>query len=65
MTLNKLLFVYNDDRQAYITDPKLGTYAEMVAAAELCPARCIHPGKPLDPNEAGVDELVQRAEPFN
>lgn len=65
MTINKLLFVYNEDKQAYITDPKLGTYEEMVKAAEICPARCIHPGNPLDPGETGLDELLQRAEPYN
>jgi ferredoxin len=65
MSISKLLFVYNDDKQAYIPDPKLGTYAQLVAAAEACPARCIHPGKPLDPSEPGLEELIQRAEPFN
>jgi ferredoxin len=65
MSISKLLFVYNDDKQAYIPDPKLGTYEELVKAAEACPARCIHPGKPLDPSESGLDELMQRAEPFN
>lgn len=65
MTINQLLFVYNDDKQAYIPDPKLGTYEELVKAAEICPARCIHPGKPLDPGESGLDELMQRAEPYN
>jgi ferredoxin len=65
MAINKMLFVYNDNKQAIITDPKAGTFADLVAAAEICPARCIHPGKPLDPNEPGLDDLVARAEPFN
>jgi ferredoxin len=65
MSVSKLLFVYNEDKQAFIPDPSLGTYQELVKAAELCPARCIHPGKPLDPNEPGLEELIQRAEPFN
>ena len=65
MAINKMLFVYNDNKQAIITDPKAGTFADLVAAAEICPAKCIHPGKPLDPNEPGLDELVARAEPFN
>jgi len=42
-----------------------GTFADLVAAAEICPAKCIHPGKPLDPNEPGLEELMARAEPFN
>ena len=57
--------VYNDDRQAIIADPKAGPYADLVEAAELCPARCIHPGKPLDASEPGLDDLIARAEPFN
>ena len=65
MDINKMMFVYNDNKQAIITDPKAGTFADLVAAAEICPAKCIHPGKPLDPNEAGLEELIARAEPFN
>ena len=65
MGINKMMFVYNDNKQAYITDPKAGTFADLVAAAEICPAKCIHPGKPLDPNEPGLEELIARAGPFN
>jgi ferredoxin len=65
MAINKMMFVYNDDKQAIIKDPKAGPYADLVAAAEICPAKCIHPGKPLDPSEPGLDELIARAEPFN
>lgn len=65
MAINKLLFVYNDDKQAVIADPKAGTFAQLVEAAELCPASCIHPGKPLDSNEPGLDELIARAAAYN
>ncbi len=65
MGINKMMFVYNEDRQAIIRDPRAGSYADLVEAAEICPAKCIHPGKPLDPNEPGLDELIARAEPFN
>lgn len=65
MTINKMLFSYNDDKQAQITDPGKGTYADLVKAAEACPARCIHPGKPLNPDEPGLEELIQRAEAYN
>jgi len=65
MAINKMMFVYNDNKQAIIKDPKAGPYADLVAAAEICPAKCIHPGKPLDPNEPGLDELIARAAPFN
>ncbi len=65
LNINPQLFVYNDDKQAYITDPTLGTYAQLVEAAEICPSRCIHPGSPLNPNEPDLEELIERAEPFN
>ncbi len=65
MGVNKMMFAYNDDKQAIISDPKAGPFADLVNAAEICPAKCIHPGKPLDPNEPGLDELIARAAPFN
>jgi hypothetical protein len=65
MGVNKMMFAYNSDKQAIIQDPNAGPYADLVAAAEICPAKCIHPGKPLDPNEPGLDELMARAAPFN
>jgi ferredoxin len=65
MGVNKMMFAYNDDKQAYLKDPKAGPYADLVKAAEICPAKCIHPGKPLDPSEPGLEELMARAAPFN
>ena len=65
ISINKQMFAYNEDKQAYLVDPRAGTYADLVTAAETCPAKCIHPGKPLDPNEPGLEELIARAEPFN
>ncbi len=65
LTINPQMFVYNEDKQAYITDPGLGTYAQLVEAAEICPSRCIHPGVPLNPNEPDLEELIERAAPFN
>ncbi|MEJ2297031.1 MAG: ferredoxin [Woeseiaceae bacterium] len=65
ISINKMMFAYNADKQAILKDPRAGTYAELVQAAETCPAKCIHPGKPLDPNEPGLDELMARAAPFN
>ena len=65
MGINKMMFVYNDDKQAIIKDVNAGPFADLVAAAEICPAKCIHPGKPLDPNEPGLDDLIARAAPFN
>jgi len=40
------------------------TYAQLVEAAENCPVAIIHPGKPRNLNEAGLDELLKRAEVF-
>ena len=38
--------------------------AQLVEAAESCQVSIIHPGKPRNPNEPGLDELIKRAEPF-
>ena len=58
------MFAYNDDKQAYIKDLKAGTYRQLVEAAESCQVSVIHPGKPWNPNEPGLDELIERAKPF-
>ena len=63
--MNPIMFVYNDENQAYITDPSKGTYLQMVEAAEICPSKCIHPGMPVDKSEANLEELIARATPFN
>ena len=65
LKINVKMFVYNDDQQAYIDHPELGTFKQLVVAAEACPAECIHPGDPLNPKEKGLDKLIKRAEPFN
>jgi ferredoxin len=62
--VNDKLFLYNENKQAYLGDLKTGTYRQMVEAAESCQVSIIHPGKPWDPNEPGLAELVERAEPF-
>jgi len=64
VNLNGLLFVYDGNKQAMIGDASAGTYEQLVRAAEGCPARCIHPGTPLDPSEPGLDDLVKRAARF-
>ena len=58
-------FKYDGEKQAYLDDPMTITFAQMVKAAEDCPAKCIHPGMPLNPNEPGLEELLKRAKPFN
>jgi hypothetical protein len=58
------MFAYNENKQAYIADPSAGTYRQLVEAAESCQVSVIHPGKPRDPGEPGLEELLLRAEPF-
>jgi len=62
--LNPRMFKYNENQQAYIADVKAGTYAQLVEAAESCQVSVIHPGKPWNPSEPGLDELLERAKPF-
>ncbi|MBS0395408.1 MAG: ferredoxin, partial [Proteobacteria bacterium] len=62
--INDRLFAYNNDKQAYIKDLAAGTYRQLVEAAESCQLSIIHPGKPRDPGEAGLAELIERAQPF-
>jgi len=64
MAINPQVFVYNANKQATIGDPRAGTYVQLVQAAEKCPAKCIHPGTPLNPEEPGLKELIERAKPF-
>ena len=63
-TFNPRMFAYNENKQAYIADVKAGTYAQLVQAAESCQVSVIHPGKPRDMTEPGLDELIERAKPF-
>ena len=62
--INSRMFVYDANKQAYIADGKAGSYRELVEAAESCQVSIIHPGKPFDPTEPGLAELVERAKPF-
>lgn len=61
INLNARLFKYNQDNQAFIADPEAGTYVELVKAAEVCPANCIHPGAPREGDTTATDEVVARA----
>jgi hypothetical protein len=63
--INSRMFAYDDNKQAYIADPDAGTYRELVEAAESCQVCILHPGKPRNPDEPNLDELIKRAEPFN
>lgn len=61
---NAQIFAYDDNKQAYIKNAAGGPFRDIVMAAEKCPVRIIHPGKPLDPSESDLDEWVERARPF-
>jgi len=58
------MFVYDSNKQATIANPEAGTYRQLVEAAESCQVSIIHPGRPRNPAEPGLDELIKRAEPF-
>lgn len=62
--INDKMFTYNENKQAYIKDIDAGTYRQLVEAAEACQVAIIHPGKPRNPNEPGLAELIERARPF-
>jgi len=44
---------------------RAGTFRQMVEAAEVCQVSIIHPGKPWNPNEPGLPELLERAASFD
>ncbi|HEX8725282.1 MAG TPA: 2-oxoacid:acceptor oxidoreductase family protein [Gemmatimonadaceae bacterium] len=63
--VNKRMFAYNADKQAYVKDAGAGTFQQLVTAAERCPVSIIHPGTPLNPKEKDLDKWVKRAAKFN
>ena len=62
--INKEMFAYDHNRHAYIANIDAGTYAQLVEAAESCQVSVIHPGKPRNPAEPGLEDLLKRAAPF-
>jgi pyruvate-ferredoxin/flavodoxin oxidoreductase len=62
--LNAKLFAYNAKKQAYIKDPRAGTFRDLVMAAERCTVGIIHPGTPLNPKEKDLAKWTKRAERF-
>ncbi|MCF8257147.1 MAG: ferredoxin, partial [Flavobacteriales bacterium] len=59
------VFKYNSDKQSFVHNPKGGTFGKIVALAEKCPAKCIHPGLPQNSDEPGLDELMKVAAALN
>jgi len=62
--INDKMFAYNANKQAYIADISAGTFRQLVEAAESCQLGIIHPGKPRNPREPGLEELLERARAF-
>jgi pyruvate-ferredoxin/flavodoxin oxidoreductase len=62
--LNRKMFAYNANKQAYIKDATAGTFAQLVMAAEKCPVTAIHPGTPLNPKEKDLEKWLKRAQAF-
>lgn len=62
--INGRMFRYNADKQAFLADAAAGTFAELVKAAELCPAHCIHVGRPRSDDATATPELIARATAF-
>ena len=58
------MFEYNEDKQAVVTNPKGGSYKDIVKAAEKCTAGCLHPGTPWNMGEKDIDKLIKRAEKY-
>ncbi|MBS1797865.1 MAG: ferredoxin [Acidobacteria bacterium] len=63
--LNGEMFAYNENQQAYLKNPDAGTFRQLVEAAEGCQVSVIHPGKPRNPKEPGLEDLLKRAAAFN
>jgi len=64
MKVNAQVFSYNANKQAYIGNTKAGTFAELVKAAEGCPAKCIHPGSPRPDDMTATPQVRARAAKF-
>ncbi|OOY59696.1 2-oxoacid:acceptor oxidoreductase family protein [Solemya velum gill symbiont] len=59
--INPNIFAYDDNKQAVVINPTGGAFKDIVRAAEKCTAGCLHPGTPFNPDEPGLEKLVQRA----
>ena len=55
------VFAYNANKQAYVRDPRGASFRDIVAVAEVCTAKIIHPGTPWNPDEAGLAATLERA----
>jgi ferredoxin len=63
--INSRMFAYDDNKQAFIADADAGSFAELVKAAKLCPAKCIHPGQPRSDDATATPKWIAEAAKFN
>ncbi len=59
--VNPRLFLYDGNKQAYLGPLSHGTFADLVKAAEGCPAKCIHPGTPSPSDASATPAVLARA----
>jgi ferredoxin len=64
MKVNAQMFQYDANKQASIGNARAGTFAELVKAAEGCPAKCIHPGTPRPDDATATSGVRARAAKF-
>ncbi len=58
------IFAYNENKQAFVKNPRGGSFRDLVTAAESCTAKIIHPGTPWNSAEPDLESLRQRAQAF-
>ena len=58
------IFAYNADKQAFVKNPRGGSFRDLVIAAESCTAKIIHPGTPWNPAEPDLESSRARAGVF-
>ena len=49
------------EKMGFLKDIKAGTFAQLVTAAERCPAGFVHPGTPVNAKEKDLEKRVKRA----
>jgi len=64
VNINPKIFEYDENKKAFVKDPRGGPFKDIVRAAEKCTGQCIHPGTPANPAEKDADKLLKRAERF-
>ncbi len=58
------IFAYNGNKQAFVQNPRGGSFRDLVIAAEACTAKIIHPGSPWNPAEPDLERSRERARAF-